>query len=584
MKRRKINSLDEIWDGKRLKTKDFSNLDLEGINLSRIPKWSWKNCIFNNTSLKNTGIKFKLNKLDFSLSETNFEKNYIIKDCDFTGNNLKRIFKNLKKYNIEFESCDFTDTNISNFIYGKNNTLDQSCTEYDISFKHSIIDAKTIVNSPNLNVDITILLGVIQDVWEDEYINDGVKIFKKLLEHKDANGLKKLYNILNRYMDDIEIFQSFASGRIVNKSFNEINLGNIDKDIFERVRFYHCTFKKIIFDCDISQLFCEGSIYFWHLYHNIFYELVLPKLKYDSWNEVNIENRLIKNITFRKNLYLELGRACNAKCEFCRNAYYCNNEYDLDSIKSTLHNVIPKLDSIVIGGGEPTLLINDLKKLINYSREEIERNNVNLYLFTNGTHKYIDDELCSLNFNYNISRHAVDDDENARIFGIDKKKIMSTLELEEFIERGNKTTLAATCFAGGLDSEEKIIEYINYAIELGCKSILLSDLMVMEDSLLKNKENYNINIDHGIFDSVINYLMINGFKRSIPIYATGGYVLTMLKKGGINISFKHYISKKELEENWPSAIKRTFDLSIDPNGNLYENWHQTSGLVKTLKN
>lgn len=40
MKRRRINSLDEIWDGKRLKTKDFSNLDLEGIDLSRIPKWS----------------------------------------------------------------------------------------------------------------------------------------------------------------------------------------------------------------------------------------------------------------------------------------------------------------------------------------------------------------------------------------------------------------------------------------------------------------------------------------------------------------------------------------------------------------
>ena len=75
MKRRKINSLDEIWNGWKLKIKDFSNLDLEGLNLSRIPKRAWKHCIFNNTSFKNTGIKFKLHKLDFGSSEANRKKN-----------------------------------------------------------------------------------------------------------------------------------------------------------------------------------------------------------------------------------------------------------------------------------------------------------------------------------------------------------------------------------------------------------------------------------------------------------------------------------------------------------------------------
>ena len=532
MKRRKINSLDEIWNGWKLKIKDFSNLDLEGLNLSRIPKRAWKHWIFNNASFKNTGIKFKLHKLDFGSSEANRKKNHIIKNCDFSGNDLKRTFKNIKKRNIEFESCDFTNTNISNFIYGKNNTLDKSCAWYDVSFKHSEIDAKTIINSPNLNIDLAILLGVIEEVQQNETINDGVDILKKLLGHKDAVELKKLYNMLIKYMDDTEILYAFANRRINYKTFDEINLGDIEKDILEEVRFDNCTFEKLVFDGDISQLFDQNSIYFWYLFYNDFYKLILPKLKYDSWNEANIENRLINNITFRKNLYLELGRMCNAKCEFCRNSYYCDKNYNLDSIKSTLHDIIPKLDSIVIGGGEPTLLINDLKSLINDSKEQIDINDVGLYLFTNGTCKYIDQELQDYRrnrINFNISRHAVNDEENARIFGIDKKKIMSTLELKDFIKRTENTTLAATCFKGGLDTEEKIIEYINYAIQLGCKSILISDLMVMEDSLLDNKENYNINIDSNVFGDVINYLVSNDFEKSIPIYATGGYILTMLK-------------------------------------------------------
>ena len=49
------------------------------------------------------------------------------------------------------------------------------------------------------------------------------------------------------------------------------------------------------------------------------------------------------------------------------------------------------------------------------------------------------------------------------------------------------------------------------------------------------------------------------------------------------MTLQSYISQNELDINWPKSIKRAFDLSIDPSGNLYENWHQKEGMVKTLK-
>lgn len=82
---------------------------------------------------------------------------------------------------------------------------------------------------------------------------------------------------------------------------------------------------------------------------------------------------------------------------------------------------------------------------------------------------------------------------------------------------------------------------------------------------------------------VINELRKKGYEISIPIYSTGDYKLIIAKKEGIQISFKQYITKEELESKWYQSPKRTFDLSMDPSGNLYENWHQSSGKVLIRK-
>ena len=91
-------------------------------------------------------------------------------------------------------------------------------------------------------------------------------------------------------------------------------------------------------------------------------------------------------------------------------------------------------------------------------------------------------------------------------------------------------------------------------------------------------------IDENLFFKVREYLKINGFKEKYPIYATGGYVSYILRnKEGFQVAIQKYITKEELEEKWISSIKRAFDLSISPNGELYEDWGQTTGKVKKIE-
>lgn len=138
----------------------------------------------------------------------------------------------------------------------------------------------------------------------------------------------------------------------------------------------------------------------------------------------------------------------------------------------------------------------------------------------------------------------------------------------------------ATCFKGGLDHVSDLEQYIELSDYVG-SNVLFQTLH--ED--LKDGEP-SVQIDDGIFDEVITHLKEQGYKvGEVPIYSTGDYKLIIVKSKNEEktISFKKYITKEELEKEWYRASKRTFDLSMAPNGDVYENWHQTSNLVLSRK-
>ncbi len=372
----------------------------------------------------------------------------------------------------------------------------------------------------------------------------------------------------------------------MNIEFNDFVFGDYKPELWYHLYFIGCTFNNVSINSPISILedyaqFYETEYMGVEYNENKFNNISLPNIDDSSWTNLP-RNRIPGTpITFRTNLYIELDRICNANCVFCRNQSFERCNFDFRKIKKILKCIRGYVNDVVIGGGEPTLKTIELLAL----KFQLYKMGVDSYVFTNGsadikTYKRLLDEYV---YNFNISRHAIDDEENASIFGYKRVGELNSEKLSIFTGGSSKNTLCATCIKGALDSHDKIIQYIKWAQSLGFSRVMFSDLH--KDSSMGEITPYddNLTIDKSVFESAMQTIQKAGFVRKIPIYSTGGYTSTVLTNGKFSIVFKSYITKKELEENWPSALKRTFDLSIAPNGDLYQNWSQTSGKVLLRK-
>ena len=128
----------------------------------------------------------------------------------------------------------------------------------------------------------------------------------------------------------------------------------------------------------------------------------------------------------------------------------------------------------------------------------------------------------------------------------------------------------------------KILEYIDFAREIGCTKVLIQNLQKNSSLGTLDTCNENLHIDDAVLSEVIQFLKGENFKQKrYPIYASGGYVTYIFKdtESDFSISIQKYITKDDLSQNWPKAVKRAFDLSISPDGKLFENWHQNYGEI-----
>lgn len=306
--------------------------------------------------------------------------------------------------------------------------------------------------------------------------------------------------------------------------------------------------------------------------NNVNFQSITP----DSWQPTYIDNKLVSikkelgsHITFKNNLYLELGRECNASCNFCMNKSFIPRKFDFNNIEESLKFLAPYLNDIFIGGGEPTLKIEYLFKL----KKALKR--VNPTIISNGSAPSgVYKRLWDGGINIGISRHAVSDDDNRRIFGVDK--ILSSNDLSELIEQQQqrRLTIFVTCMPDSVYSTESILDFINTFHKLGCNIIFQSPMLDKTLGDLNKIYDLETTPCHQAFTEVGEILSKERFSKSVPIIGTAGYrVITYEKFFSGVISFKEYITNAEYEKCWPYAIKRTFDLSINPNGEIYENWN-----------
>lgn len=570
---KRFQHLEDLLSSQEFEKKDLSYCDLSNLDLEILPISTWNDFLFHHTNFKNTNIKFYPRNLKRKMEY-----------CDLTNCNLSYLRTLDFGYKIPAMGCNFSNTNLD-IEWEPNHYIDFTFPDDEKTIKNikvienfSTIDYKTILNNPHIYFSsMTFFWATKRKIREIErpFTSEEIKMLVNFIDKmlkEDEKGEKKLVeffsildndNPFNEY-DKIEFFL----GKVQNKSFEEINLSNIPAKLINRIKFENCSFEKICFpehyehnSYDLKLNSCKTT----HVY--------FPTITPSSWQDLTDKRLGNSRITFYRNLYLELGRACNGKCTFCRNQYLEPCGYNFENIRKNLLECGRILDNIVIGGGEPTLFSKDILKLIRNGLRDKRWT-----IFTNGSNL---DKLIDLgreyDFYFNISRHAVSDDINNRILGVKSVTIDDIQKLKEKTYRSNHITFCATCFKGdGLDTVKKLEDYIKFTEESRVHNILFQTL---HKDLENNEATQVLPIEDEIFDEMLIKLEEQGYEIGMPIYSTGDYKLIIAKKEGQTISFKKYITKEELEKEWYQACKRTFDLSMDPSGQIYENWHQSSGKV-----
>jgi len=267
---------------------------------------------------------------------------------------------------------------------------------------------------------------------------------------------------------------------------------------------------------------------------------------------------------------------CNCNCSFCRNNSFDDsssnrNCYNLNKIKENLSIISKYLDTIFIGGGEPTLKIKDIIEIYNSFRARRPK----LVVVTNGSLSPGDlVAVLEHSDSVYISRHAISDEENLAILDSCKNtKILSLEDLKNF-SRINQITLSPVCVKNGLDTSEKIMEYISTAFKIGVENVLISTLHQDASYGSEGLDYGDLYVSPIIFEPVKQELLNQGYIKKPEICSTGGYLLDIFTNSSYNVIFKEYINKQDEQKLWFEKCKRTFDLSMTPNGDVFENWRQ----------
>ena len=198
------------------------------------------------------------------------------------------------------------------------------------------------------------------------------------------------------------------------------------------------------------------------------------------------------------NLYVMVNNLCQANCKFCTQ-HGKSKPFDYDKFRKVIDELRRLSDTgelylskVNFTGGEPLLDFHRFEKLYNIVFESFnwrELGNGNTVINTNGiglkalTER--DDIMKNIGF-VSVSRHHYDDKLNAEIFQTDT--LPTTEEIKNFgLKYQGKLWLRCNCIKNYIDSPEEVINYTNWAIDVGCKHCGFTSLMELNEYC---KENY----------------------------------------------------------------------------------------------
>lgn len=171
-------------------------------------------------------------------------------------------------------------------------------------------------------------------------------------------------------------------------------------------------------------------------------------------------------------LYVVLTRKCNVNCKFCE--YHSGkSDINIEEFSKTLEWLLSfcNITTVHFTGGEPTLELDKLKQLCKMikQKDRLITTSVN----TNGTKLDELEDIEELD-NIALSRHAIDDNDNREIFR--SNLVPTTDDIRNFKDK-HKIHLSCNLINGYVDSEEKILQYLEFASTLGINDVGIVSLM-----------------------------------------------------------------------------------------------------------
>ena len=172
-------------------------------------------------------------------------------------------------------------------------------------------------------------------------------------------------------------------------------------------------------------------------------------------------------------LYVNITDKCNGKCPFCINPSCAqgNNPFNLNRLKKILPVLRDYVYGVSITGGEPMLdphLMDDTVKAV----VDVFDHSVEIDIVTNGTNLTWIPSLSQLKSidSIHLSRHRIDDEENRGVLGFEAPSSKDIRQVLDHLEDPGKIVLNCVLMRDGVDSAEKLSEYLEWSADLGIQN------------------------------------------------------------------------------------------------------------------
>lgn len=289
------------------------------------------------------------------------------------------------------------------------------------------------------------------------------------------------------------------------------------------------------------------------------------------------EGRVVKNINgvqvsvkdnyWGHHLHIKVSNGCNAKCAFCVE-HGSKIGDNAEKLLSNVDNMLTEMEregilhTVSVTGGEPTIwphfaALCEILKKHNIPFVTMNTNGVNL-------EKYID--IIDGLFDFvDISRHAIDDVENQRIFGV--KNVPMLDDLKRIKSKLTKTKLRLQCVCCRdmtVEDFYKMVDTYKFADDMSFRR-----LMVLNDEYDVNytKDSNHQDAYYEILDDVVkNHKFVNQTIQDFYVYEdwdVNGLI--------VDFSYSDMEKVREIEDHESDSIYREF--ICHPNGKITGSWN-----------